>query len=117
MAERTRLTAGTMVFLIVLALFFGFFLLYPVSLLLKGAFVDAGRFTFKYFGLLLSSPLQRESLFNSFAIATLTTLLTTILVMPVASLLTRSDFRGKALLNALLFVPMIMPPFVGAIGP
>jgi iron(III) transport system permease protein len=105
-----------MLFLVVLALFFGLFLLYPVGLLLKGAFSDAGRFTLKYFGLLLSSPLQRESLFNSFAIATLTTVLTTLLVMPLASVLTRFDFRGKAFLNALLLIPMIMPPFVGAIG-
>src|SRR5688572_1684259 len=105
-----------MIFLVVLALFFGLFLVYPVSLLLKGAFIDAGRFTFKYFGMLLSSPVQRESLSNSFAIATLTTVLTTILVMPLASVLTRFDFRGKALLHALLLIPMIMPPFVGAIG-
>ena len=91
--------------MVVLAVFFGFFLLYPVSLLLKGAFIDAGRFTFRYFGLLLSSPLQRESLFNSFAIATLTTLLTTLLVVPLASVLTRFDFRGKAILHALLLLP------------
>jgi iron(III) transport system permease protein len=114
--ERTRLTPATTTFLVVLAVFFGLFLVYPVSLLLKGAFVDAGRFTFRYFGLLLSSPLQRESLFNSFAIATLTTILTTLLVMPMASVLTRFNFRGKAALHALLLVPMIMPPFVGAIG-
>lgn len=114
--DARRVTPGTTAFLVVLALFFGFFLLYPVSLLLKGAFIDAGRFTLKYFALLLSSPLQRESLFNSFAIATLTTVLTTLLVMPLASAMTRFDFRGKALLNALLLLPMIMPPFVGAIG-
>lgn len=114
--ERSRLTPATTTFLVVLAAFFGLFLVYPVSLLLKGAFIDAGRFTFKYFGLLLSSPLQRESLFNSFTIATLTTALTTVLVMPLASVLTRFDFRGKAALHALLLVPMIMPPFVGAIG-
>ena len=115
-SDRTRITPGTIALLIALALFFGLFLVYPVSLLLKGAFIDAGKFTFKYFGLLLSSPLQRESLLNSFAIATLTTLGATLLVMPVASLLTRFDFRGKAMLHALLLVPMIMPPFVGAIG-
>jgi iron(III) transport system permease protein len=114
-AGRARLTPAT-TFFVVLALFFGLFLVYPVSLLLKGAFSDAGRFTLKYFNLLISSPLQRESLFNSFAIATLTSVLTTLLVMPLASLLTRYQFRGKATLNALLLVPMIMPPFVGAIG-
>jgi iron(III) transport system permease protein len=114
--DRTRVTPGTIALLIGLALFFALFLVYPASLLLKGAFVDAGKFTLKYFGLLVSSPLQRESLFNSFAIAALTTLGTTLLVMPVASWLTRFDFRGKAMLHALLLVPMIMPPFVGAIG-
>ena len=113
---RARVTPGTIILLIVLAGFFGLFLVYPVSLLLKGAFVDAGRFTFKYFGLLISSPLQRESLFNSFAIAALTTIFTTLLVFPLAWAMTRYDFRGKAFLGALLLVPMIMPPFVGAIG-
>lgn len=114
--EGSGVTGGTTVFLVVLGLFFGLFLVYPVSLLLKGAFLDGGQLTLKYFGLLLSSPVQRESLFNSAAIATLTTALTTLLVMPLASMLTRLNFGGKAVLNALLLVPMIMPPFVGAIG-
>jgi iron(III) transport system permease protein len=114
-AGRARLTPAT-TFFVVLVLFFGLFLVYPVSLLLKGAFSDGGRFTLKYFSLLVSSPLQRESLSNSFVIAILTTLLTTLLVMPLASLLTRYRFCGKATLHALLLVPMIMPPFVGAIG-
>ena len=30
--------------------------------------------------------------------------------------MTRFTFAGKALLGSLLLVPMIMPPFVGAIG-
>src|SRR5207253_6241580 len=69
-----------------------------------------------YFELLLSSPLQRQSLLNSFLIALLTTGATTFLTVPLAYLMTRFAFRGKGLLNGLLLVPMIMPPFVGAIG-
>ena len=46
-ADKTRVLPGTTIFLVVLALFFGLFLAYPVSLLLKGAFIDAGRFTFR----------------------------------------------------------------------
>ncbi|MCX6906155.1 MAG: iron ABC transporter permease [Verrucomicrobia bacterium] len=103
-------------FLALLLAFFGAFLFYPVSLSLKNAFVVEGRFTLRYFELLLSSPLQRESLINSFLIAVLTTVLTTGLTLPLAWLMTRFDFRGKALLSGLLLVPMIMPPFVGAIG-
>ena len=114
--KRYDLNFSTIAFLVLLALFFGIFLVYPVSFMLKGAFISEGRFSLKYFGLLLASPLQRESLFNSFLIALLTTVLTTLLTLPLAHLMTRFDFRGKPWLNGLLLVPMIMPPFVGAIG-
>ena len=36
--------------------------------------------------------------------------------MPLAQVMTRLNFRGKVLLGGLLLAPMIMPPFVGAIG-
>ena len=114
--KRYDLNLTTCAFLGFLAVFFGLFLFYPVGLLLKGAFVSEGRFTLRYFELLVSSPLQRESLRNSFAIALLTTALTTVLTLPLAQVMTRLSFRGKALAGGLLLVPMIMPPFVGAIG-
>ncbi len=114
--KKYDLNFTTALFLGGLLLFFGVFLFYPVSLLLKGAFVADGRFSLKYFQLLLASPLQRESLLNSFLIALLTTGLTTLLTLPLAWLMTRFSFAGKALLSSLLLVPMIMPPFVGAIG-
>jgi iron(III) transport system permease protein len=116
MTRRYDLNATTVAFLALLLFFFGAFLFYPVGLLLKGAFVVEGRFSLQYFGMLLSSPLQREALFNSFAIALLTTALTTLLTLPLAWAMTRFRFKGKALLGSLLLVPMIMPPFVGAIG-
>src|SRR5262249_53849512 len=110
------LNRSTVAFLLFLLIFFGAFLFYPVSFMLKGAFFAGGKFSFKYFSLLLESPLQRESLYNSFALALLTTLLSTLLTLPLAHWMTRFNFRGKSLLNSLLLVPMIMPPFVGAIG-
>ena len=103
-------------FLALLVLFFGLFLFYPVALLLKGAFLVDGRFGLQFFSLLLSSPLQRESLLNSLSLATVTTLLATVLTMPMAWALHRYEFAGKSVCRALLLVPMIMPPFVGAIG-
>src|SRR5881394_1891562 len=103
-------------FLALLLLFFGLFLFYPVALLLKGAFLVDGRFGLQFFSLLLSSPLQRESLLNSLSLAAVTTLLATGLTMPMAWALHRYEFAGKSVCRALLLVPMIMPPFVGAIG-
>src|ERR1051325_737471 len=114
--KKYELNVTTIAFLGALLLFFGVFLFYPVSLLLKGAFESNGKFSLEYFALLLSSPLQRQSLLNSFMIAWLTTALTTLLTLPLAQLMTRFSFRGKTLLGGLLLVPMIMPPFVGAIG-
>jgi iron(III) transport system permease protein len=114
--KRYDLNFATVAFLSLLLLFFGMFLFYPVSFMLKQAFWQGSSLTLRYFGLLLASPLQRESIFNSFVIAFLTTGLTTLLTLPLAHLMTRFNFRGKALLSGLLLVPMIMPPFVGAIG-
>ena len=116
MAKRYDLNFSTAAFLGFLLLFFAAFFLYPLSFMLKGAFFADGKVSLEYFFLLLESPLQRESLFNSFAIALLTTGLTTLLTLPLAHWTTRLQFRGKTLLSILLLVPMIMPPFVGAIG-
>jgi iron(III) transport system permease protein len=114
--KKYELNFSTVAFLALLLVFFGAFLFYPISFMLKGAFFAGGRFSLKYFLLLIESPLQRESIFNSFAIAFLTTGLATLVALPLAHWMTRFDFRGKALLGGLLLVPMIMPPFVGAIG-
>ena len=116
MAKRYDLNFSTAAFLGFLLFFFATFFLYPVSFMLKGAFFTDGKVSLKYFLLLLESPLQSESLFNSFTIALLTTALTTLLTLPLAHWTTRFQFRGKTLLSSLLLVPMIMPPFVGAIG-
>ncbi len=114
--KRYDLNGTTLTLLAVLLAFFAAFLFYPVSFMLRRAFGAGGEFTLQYFGLLLASPLQREALRNSFAIALLTTGLTTLLALPLAHAMTRFEFRGQALLGGLLLVPMIMPPFVGAIG-
>jgi iron(III) transport system permease protein len=114
--KRYDLNTTTLAFLGLLLVFFGLFLFYPVGLLVRGAFLSEGRFTLRFFGLLFSSPFQREAIGNSFAIALLTTALTTVLTLPLSWIMTRFSFAGKTLLGGALLVPMVMPPFVGAIG-
>ena len=46
----------------------------------------------------------------------ITTIATTLLSLPLAFLPVRYDFAGKGFLNGLILVPMVLPPFVGAIG-
>ena len=107
---------ATRVWVIFLAGFFGAFLLYPVGFVLREAFLADGRFTLRYFSQILSSPILVRSILNSLVLAALTTVLTTLLSLPLAHGMTRYSFRGRSLLSGLLLVPMIMPPFVGAIG-
>jgi iron(III) transport system permease protein len=96
--------------------FFALFLCYPVGFLLKGAFVSDGQFSLRYFASVLSSPYQRECLANSFLLAALTTAGAIVLTLPLAHALAHWSFRGKNWLGGLLLVPLILPPFVGAVG-
>jgi len=114
--KRHDLNAATIAWLGLVLGFFALFLFYPVGFMLRRAFGADGRMTFEHFGFLLASPLQREALWNSFAIGTLTTVLATLVALPLAQVITRYRFAGKTWLSGLLLVPMIMPPFVGAIG-
>jgi len=114
--RRYDLTPSTALFLLLLVIFFGVFLIYPLLYIFKESFWINGRFDLTYFKLILTDETQRECILNSFKIGFAATILTTLLSMPLAYVLVRYDFAGRGLLQGLVLVPMIMPPFVGAIG-
>jgi len=93
-----------------------FFLVIPVAVIVSRAFYNNGEFTLEYFPLMFSNQLYTSSLWNSLYIGIATTILTTVLALPLAIITSKYDFRAKGLLSGLLLVPMVMPPFVGAIG-
>jgi iron(III) transport system permease protein len=98
-------------------LFFCAFFLWPILQILKGGFIDAdGHLTFAYLGSLLTDPLYLGGLANSFGLALTTTTLALLLAVPLALVTDRFLFPGKSLLSALILVPLVLPPFVGAIG-
>jgi len=99
-----------------LLVFFGIFLLFPILYVFRGAFFEGGRFTLTYFRLMFTDAFYRESILNSVKIGVFTTLLTSLISVPLAFLTVRYDFPGKRLMQGLLLVPLVMPPFVGAIG-
>ncbi|MGV3531781.1 MAG: ABC transporter permease, partial [Chthoniobacteraceae bacterium] len=57
-----------------------------------------------------------EGLRNALLLAVSSTLLTIAIAVPLAWIADRYAFPGKKLLSALILVPLILPPFVGAIG-
>ncbi len=89
--------------------------LVPLGIVVRGGF-GQGEFTFRYLIGVFRNPIYAEGLFNSFRIAVSTTFLATCLALPLAWIGNRYAFRGQKLLGALVLVPMILPPFVGAIG-
>jgi iron(III) transport system permease protein len=93
-----------------------FFLIYPVGNILLKAFTSEGGFTLAYFELLFQNDLQTDAIVNSLEIGLWTTLGATLLALPLALVNTKFEFPGKTLLTGLLLTPMVMPPFVGAIG-
>jgi len=93
-----------------------FFFLIPLGSVIKGGFFVDGGFTLEYLTGVFSNPIYREGLINSLLIGLGTTLLATVIALPLAWTANRFTFPLKGTLTALLLVPMILPPFVGAIG-
>ena len=75
-----------------------------------------GTFTAAYITEVFRNPIYLEGLVNAFLLAVASTLLSVFLALPLAFLSDRFLFPGKSLLSGLVLVPMILPPFVGAIG-
>ena len=89
---------------------------WPLSnVALGGVFVD-GRFTLRFLLGVFQNPVYAEGLLNSLRIALATTTLAMLIALPLAWIANQFDFAGKAAFSALVLVPMVLPPFVGAIG-
>ncbi len=105
------------VIFIAMSAFFACFFLYPLGTTIQAAFTTADhRFTLEYLTEVFRNPLYLEGLLNSFIIALWTTFGSLCLALPLAILFVRYRFPGKTLLNGLVLTPLILPPFVGALG-
>lgn len=91
-------------------------LLAPIYSVVMAGLREEGRISFAWFGDVFADPLYREGILNSFYIAAATTLLTLIISIPLALISDSYEFPFKKLLLLLLNAPLILPPFVGAIG-
>ncbi len=110
------LTPSITVVLGLTTLFFIVFLIYPLLYVFKEAFWIENKFTFTYFKLMVTDPNIRELVVNSFYVGLMVTIVTSIISLPLAYFLTRYRYPGRNMLRSIILIPMIMPPFVGAIG-
>ena len=113
---RTLSPASVATFAVAGAFFLVFFV-YPIGITLKEAFFGPDdAFTLEYVSMVFLDPLYLEGLINALRMAVFSTALAGLIAMPLAFIADRFLFHGKAILTSLVLVPLILPPFVGAIG-
>lgn len=105
---------------LVLLLVLGAGLLYPIAMTVRVGFADdvsqVSGWTLRHVALVFQDPMLREGLLTSARIAVCVTVLSTLLALPLAVLSAKYKFFGKGLWSAAVLVPLILPPFVGALG-
>lgn len=100
----------------VLSGFILFFLILPVILSIGRGFFSDGRLSLYWFGRVITNSVLMKELGNGLLLATATTALSLILSVPLAVIRARFLFRGLGFLGMLVLVPLILPPFVGAVS-
>jgi iron(III) transport system permease protein len=104
----------------VLFVLLGVTLIYPIALTVQGAFIshtaEGDRFTLSNLTLLFEDPTLVRGLINSVNLAAASTVISVLLALPLAVVGAKYKYPGKGLFNAVILVPLILPPFVGAIG-
>ena len=100
-----------------IAAFFVAFLIVPVASVVYTAFSSgAGGFTFGHFASFFQISLMRESFWNSLYVAGMSVLFASLIAIPLAYFTVRYRFRGALMIQTLGVLPLIMPPFVGAVA-
>ncbi|MDA1088986.1 MAG: iron ABC transporter permease [Proteobacteria bacterium] len=101
-----------------IGLFLLVFLVIPVVTVVIVAFQDpgTGAYTLVNFVDFFNTSLFQESFLNSFYVASMSVVVATIIAIPLAYFTTRFNFSGAVLIQTLGIIPLIMPPFVGAVA-
>ncbi len=103
---------------LLLAAFLVVFLVVPVVKVIFVAFQDpnTGAVTLINFVDFFNTSLFRESFVNSLYVAGMSVIVASVIALPLAYFTTRFNFGGAVLIQTLGIIPLIMPPFVGAVA-
>ncbi len=116
--RRLAATPGQIALALAIALFLALFLVIPVLTVIYVAFTEKGSSTFTLVNFydFAQTDLFITSFWNSIYVAVMTVVLASLFALPLAYLTTRFEFRGAAVVQMLGFIPLIMPPFAGAVA-
>jgi len=99
-----------------LFLLLGAGILYPLLEVLSVAVVVNGRPTLAPLLAFFARPLFREALANTLLSGLLAVALGSVVAVPLALLSVRYQFPGRTVLTTLGLLPLVIPPFVGAVA-
>ncbi len=94
---------------------FGLFLVYPFLSLFGRSFLDADKnFTLENFKTFFTYEYYYSTLFRSLKVAVITTITSVLIGVPLAYLTTRYNVWGKRIVNVMIIMSLMSPPFIGA---
>ncbi|WP_341878270.1 iron ABC transporter permease [Defluviitalea saccharophila] len=101
---------------LVIAAIFALFLVYPLFALFISGFQDSstGAFTMANFAQFFKKKYYYQSMINSFTVTVCVTILAIAIGAPLAYFMTVYKIKGKGLVEMLIIISMLSPPFIGA---
>ena len=116
--QRALAAPGQVAVALAVAAFLALFLVWPVATVIYVAFTErgSGAFTLVNFADFLRTDLFLRSFWNSLYVSLASVVLASGFALPLAALTSRYRFPGAGIVQALGFLPLVMPPFVGAVA-
>ena len=113
-----RLRPGEVALALAILVFLGLFLVWPVATVIWVAFTEkgTGAFTLVNFADFARTDLFVRAFWNSLYVSAMAVVVASVFALPLAYLTSRYTFSGSAAIQILGFLPLIMPPFVGAVA-
>lgn len=112
-AGEKRFNVWTALTLILLALFL-LFVIYPIGMLLVKSLFTGSSVDLSYFVKFFTKKYYWGTLINSFKVTVSSTLVACLIGVPMAYLLRSVKVPGSELLNILIVISYLSPPFIGA---
>ncbi|MDR2869843.1 MAG: iron ABC transporter permease [Deferribacteraceae bacterium] len=96
--------------------FYFIFMVYPLFALLRQSVIneETGALTFEFFAKFFSRQYYYGAVFNSIKVTVAVTLMTIVVAMPLAYILTTFKVRGASAVRILILVSSMSAPFIGA---
>jgi iron(III) transport system permease protein len=119
MRQKLKDTFSSPLFILGISLVILFILcVYPYGVLVEKILFPPpeGSFSLKHFAAIIKVHSNHVAVLNTIVISFLTCLLSLLMALPLAWLLSRSDLPGKGIMRTLFCLPYALPPYIGAIA-